>query len=110
MKAKDLTELGWKVCGELIDELNNRYLFVVENNLGDWMILHFYVASNNIHMVEGFYDRSLNDYFYYFLFDNPNKFLESFDKFRMYIKPDWYDTKDNWINEQREFLMLLKKN
>jgi len=108
MRANELIELGWRVCGELIDEDNKKFLFVVEDDEGNWMILHFYTAPNNTPMVEGFYERSLNDYFYYSLCDDPNRFLETFDKFRIYAKPDWYDIEENWVNEQKDFITKIK--
>lgn len=32
MRANELIELGWRVCGELVDEDNKKYLFVVEDD------------------------------------------------------------------------------
>ncbi len=57
---------------------------------------------------EGFYERSLNDYFYCSLCDDPNRFLETFDKFRIYAKPDWYSREDVWVNEQKDFIARIK--
>jgi len=41
MRANELIELGWRVCGELVDEDNKKYLFVVEDDEGNWMVLHY---------------------------------------------------------------------
>ncbi len=77
MRTDELIDLGWRVRGELIDEDNKKYLFVVEDDEGNWMVLHFYTDPNNVPMVfisTNIYISHINNsrYFNYCLFISNN--------------------------------------
>jgi len=102
MTREELVKLGWKVRKELIDKSKNEQLFIVENPETDWAVLYFYTDPDGTPMVECFYDKSMSDYFYYFLHVKPKGFLKDFQEFRIYNEPDWFDEEENWVREQTE--------
>lgn len=106
MKREQLEELGFIVKAELADEDIGDYLFVVEDQVGDLAVLHFYL--NGLHLeptVDIYFYKSFRKKYRNMLRKDPQDFIENFTRHVVCHMPDCYMPEEVFIKNAK----ILKK-
>lgn len=103
-KLKKLQETfkqkGLTIKAAKADEDTEDYVSVIEDQDGDIKVYHFYLAwLSLVPMVEIYFFNSFRRREKNKLRKHPERFLEGFDKYMLYVTPDIEMTEAEWAKE-----------
>lgn len=102
MKRDQLEELGFVVKAELADEDIGDYLFVVEDQVGDLAVLHFYL--NGLHLeptVDVYFYKSFRKKYRNMLREDPQDFIENFTRHVVCHMADCYMPEEIFVKNAK---------